>query len=99
MKASIAQGNSSVDPLRKNDLPVDYGDLEAPIHNALSSSLALTDWVEDNIAAVRERDGSGWRVIRLTEDQLKILFYLMYAVQGHARELSKLFHTAHEVQS
>lgn len=73
---------------------IDHRDFEAPIGDALAASLALTNWVEDNIASVRERDSSGWRVIRLTGEELKVLYYLIYAVQGHARQLASLFDDA-----
>ena len=76
-----------------------YLDFEAPIRDVYSASLALTDWAENNLAGPEERDELQMHVFRLNDEQVKVMFYLMYAVEGHARELSKLFHTSHEVQS
>lgn len=70
-----------------------YLAFEAPIRDAYSAALALTDWAESNITP--HRDHAGFEIVRLNDEQLKVLFYLAYAVQGHAGELSKLFDETH----
>ena len=77
----------------------DAMDFEAPIAEAYGASLALESWANDTFAAKRERDAEGFFVFRLTDDQIKILFFLLYATLDQTRALYRLFHGDCEVES
>ena len=67
-------------------------DYEAPIADAYGASLAFESWANDTFAAKKRRDAEGFLVFRLTDDQVKILFFLLYATLDQTRALYRLFH-------
>ncbi|HUQ38503.1 MAG TPA: hypothetical protein VM144_19210 [Aestuariivirga sp.] len=73
--------------------------LESSIADVLGCSIVLTDFAEDTFSPkMEERDQGGYRVFRLTDSQVTGLFYLVYALLGHARELSEGFEAEHEAE-
>ena len=73
-------------------------DFEAPIAEAYGASLAFESWANDTFAAGKKRDPEGYWVFRLTDDELKILFFLLYATLDQTRALYRLFHGDFEVE-
>ena len=70
--------------------------LEGSIADVRGCSIVLTDFCEETFSPKLEERKGSYRVFSLTDHQVTGLFYLVYALLGHTRELSEGFEAEHE---
>ena len=78
--------------LKVDTLMPDF-EIEGLIGDTYGASIALVKFAEQTFVGKHIRiNQGGYHEIYLTDREIKALFYLLYAVQGHAHTLFEGFH-------